>query len=213
MEFEKLNRQVVKSEDLKKFIEDVCNKFIKELRSGKKDLGENPLEYRERTLSSYFFPALMKSSRRSLMELYFEKDGEKDRARRHADFYSLSHDGKYSYIIEFKQVWNESGLTNGKIIERWNIVNEQLKDMNKENIKFIDNGKKIYGISFLVIVTIKKVGINRIDCKMELENILKSEFKDAHWIMNWKVTEDLKDENDVDSFEYVTMIGKVNKLF
>ena len=214
MDLEILNGNKMKSEELKKFLKKVCDEFVKELKIGYDELKENPLYYRERTLSSYFFPVLMRTSRRALMEVYFEKQNEDEEKLigRHADFYALSKEGDISYIIEFKQAWNEIGAPNELIKKRWDTVNSQIDDLNKDNVKKIDSGKKIYGISFMVIPTINKIGKKNKECKEELDLRFNNELSNAHWSYTWKVSGDIKEGFDEDKFEYLTFVGQVKNL-
>lgn len=214
MGFEILNGNKMKSDELKKFLKKVCDEFKKELKTGYEEIKENPLYYRERTLSSYFFPVLMRLSKRALMEVHFKKEIEEEQKStdRHADFYVLSKTYDTSYIIEFKQVWHDAGYSNQKVGERWKEVNDQLNDLNKDNVKQIDIGKKIYGISFLVMTTINKKNKTSKECKEELEFIMSNDLSEAHWSYTWKVSGDIKEGFEEAKFEYVTFIGQIKKL-
>ncbi len=53
---------------VKNFIERVCIDFEVELERTQRELGENPLCYREKTMSSFLFPALQHNSVGTLLE-------------------------------------------------------------------------------------------------------------------------------------------------
>lgn len=191
--------------DLIEFIEEVCRNFIEEIQKGFEDLRENPLNYREKTMTSYLFPALNKSSKRSLMEVYYN-NGEKN----YADFYSLGKNGNTSFIIEFKHAWGDK--IDKYNINKWIKVNNQLEklvNLGKEVLNdYIDSGKSIYGMSFYLLVNFFDKNKDMKNERKKVKRALSTDFGDADWYSEWEVPTEMQEE----VYSIVTMIGKVRKL-
>lgn len=210
----------LKSKRVINFIERVCIDFELELERTERELGENPLCYREKTMSSFLFPALQNNSIRTLMEISY-KNNERDNF---LDFYSLDKTRECCYLIEFKhRFWGSNQKKFHKMdIERWNNVNEQIAKLDKETVEnHIDSNKDIYGISFFMLtVCTKKENMND-----EIEKIIKgnieNDMNDYHWgwicelpkTLNYE-NHDLDDEPDDESIKYshVIFLGRVTDI-
>lgn len=201
------------------FIKNVCKDYLLELKDSFEVLGENPLHYRERQLSSFLFPALLNNSKKSLMEVSYYKEenikGDDKKKVLYADFYSLSKDKKKSYIIEFKQAWDCLERKDLYKIskDRWERVNEQIENLKKKNVnEMIDGEKDIYGISLYTLVVFTGEQDNK-KIKEMLSEKIDNKFSDAHWVYIEEVEDNLEnpDDNGV-RFKYIVLLGKVKVI-
>lgn len=208
----KFKRDVEKKVQI--FIKNICNEFKKELEEACIEVGEDLLQYRERTMSSILFPALEKNSTKTLMEIGFLKDDK----RRSLDFYSLDKNNERCYFIEFKHCFDKSSVKNlAKYnLQKWEKVNEQIKDLNVDTSGYIDANKDMFGISIFMIVVqteVKEENINNFH--QILDNKINSQLKDADWY--WiseipkKIIELPKDNKNL-FFSHIAFAGIINEV-
>lgn len=201
---------------VKNFIERVCIDFELELERTERELGENPLRYKEKTMSSFLFPALQNNSIRTLMEAYYQNG-----SRNYLDFYSLDKTRKCSYLIEFKHCfW---GNTQKEFVQRdiakWNEVNEQIGKLEKEIVnEYIDSDKTIYGLSlYMLTVMVPKEENDNEKVEKNIIAKIKKDMSDFDWGWVYELSEDLnyvRDDsgNVINKYSHVIFIGKVKKL-
>lgn len=200
-------------EILKIFLERVCLDFLVELQRCAKDLGENPMGYRERTKSSFLFPALQNNSVRTLMEVYYNNG-----ARNFVDFYSLDKTRECSYLIEFKHCF--FGTKQEKLGEneknKWEEVNKQIAKLTKEEVnEYIDSKKTIYGISFYVLTVADKKDKANEEIEDKVIKNIEKEMKDFDWGWIEELPEELYyDESDEeeDRYSHIVLLGKIRTI-
>lgn len=179
---------------------------------------DNPFEYREKTLTSFFFPALLSNSKGALMELVYEK-----KSKNFLDFYALDKSGTCSYLIEFKQrFWKKTNKdVSAKLATKWEEVNSQIKKLTKKAVTTcIDTGKTIYGISYLVVPVLSPLEReNKETRKMVLDSINNHEtLKDYDWMTIYEIPTEPYDlsfnpyDEDKSKYSHVLLIGKVKKI-
>lgn len=134
------------------FLETVSKKIICEIIGYYNDFRENPLQFRERTLTSVIFPALLKSSKRAATELYYyTKSKEKVNF---LDYYAMDELGENAYLIEVKHLFLHNNESFRKYYEdKWIELEKQFKKLKKRDVNnHIDSNKNIYAISLAIIV-------------------------------------------------------------
>lgn len=206
----------IKDSVVTNFIERVCIDFELELERTVTELGENPLRYKEKTMSSFLFPALQHNSIRTLMEIYYY-NGHKN----YLDFYSLDKTRKCSYLIEFKHCfW---GNTQKEFVQRdiakWEEVNKQIGKLDKKTInEYLDSDKNIYGLSlYMLTVMVPKDENDNEKVEKNIIAKIKKDMPDYDWGWVYELPEDLnyvKDDsgNIINKYSHVIFIGKVTKL-
>ena len=213
MKFEIIEERYTKKDAPIKFIENFCINLIQEIKQYYYDLEENPLKYRERTLSSVVFPAFMRTGRRAVMEVYYRKNNK----RNFLDYYIMDSMGENSYLVEFKHGWYDGG--SNKIIEfnanKWNIVNEQIEKLKNEQEcvnEFIDSEKNIYGLSMYMIVS-QSDEKNQFFNYDEHKKIIIEKFEDCEWIFVKKLADE-HGLSELDGLYYlsITLIGKICEI-
>lgn len=199
------------------FVENICNGFKKELEEACIEIGEDLLQYRERTMSSILFPVLEKNSTKTLMEVGFLKDDK----RRSLDFYSLDKNNERCYFIEFKHCFDKSSVKHlAKYnLQKWEKVNEQIKDLNVDTSGYIDGNKDMFGISIFMIVVqtdfkeLEKENNN--DRYSKLYNKINEQFLEADWYWIYETPEKLiklpKDKKNL-FYSNVAFIGIINEV-
>lgn len=207
----------IKDSVVTNFIERVCIDFELELERTVTELGENPLCYQEKTMSSFLFPALQQNSIRTLMEVYYN-NGQTN----FLDFYSLDKTRKCSYLIEFKhRFWGNTQkdfLKND--IAKWHQVNEQIGKLDKKAInEYLDSDKNIYGLSlYMLTVTVPKEETDNNKIEKYIISKIEENMSDYNWGWVYELPEALnytnnnESDNEVDKYSHVIFIGKVTKL-
>lgn len=201
---------------VKNFIERVCIDFELELERTQRELGVNPLRYKEKTMSSLLFPALQNNSIRTLMEVYYQNGH-----RNYLDFYSLDKTRKCSYLIEFKHCfWGyKQKEFNKKDLSKWNEVNEQIEKLEKEIVnEYIASDKTIYGLSlYMLTVTVPKEENDNEKVEKNIIAEIKKDMPDCDWGWVYELPEvlnyiDNETDSEIDKYSHVIFIGKVKKL-
>ncbi|MGL6099896.1 MAG: hypothetical protein ACRC0G_09775 [Fusobacteriaceae bacterium] len=211
----KFFKNKIKDLVVQNFIERVCIDFELELERTPIELGENPLRYREKTMSSFLFPALQNNSVRSLMEVYYN-NGSKN----FLDFYSMDKTRKCSYLIEFKHIfWGSNQIEFQKHdLSKWEKLNNQLDKLEKTSInEYIDNDndKTIYGISFCMLTIIAQTESENNKIEAKIKSQIKKHMPDCDW--GWmyelpKILNYTENNEEVDKYSHVVFLGKVKKL-
>lgn len=181
------------------FLETVSKKIICEIIGYYNDFRENPLQFRERTLTSVIFPALLKSSKRAATELYYyTKSKEKVNF---LDYYAMDELGENAYLIEVKHLFLHNNESFRKYYEdKWIELEKQFKKLKKRDVNnHIDSNKNIYAISLAIIVPwfySEKEKFNPdwlYACDLRESNVYKIEFSDKDIYYPWIIfTERIK---------------------
>ncbi|MHD0316285.1 hypothetical protein LIY46_14010 [Fusobacterium varium] len=193
------------------FLETLSKKIICELMGYYDDFKENPLIYRERTLSSVIFPALMKSTRRAAMEIYYNNGN-----RNFLDYYAMDEFRENVYLIETKHLFLEDKEKFGKFfLNRWEDLNKQFEKIEIEVVnEYIDSKKNIHAISLAVIVpwffSEKENSLEK------YTNIVKEELKNLDWLYIYDLqdSEIYKNEfPDVDVYyPWIMLAGRIKTV-
>ena len=197
------------------FLSLFCFNLTEEIKSYYEDFGENPLKFRERTLSSIIFPAFMKSGKRAAMELYYYD--ERFKKRNFLDYYILDKERNVSYLVEFKHAWDnaESEDIDKFNLDKWLIVNDQIDKLNIESVnQYIDSGKEIYGLSIYMLIT--QSNHKKHDCN-SFNNLMQKIQKNFSY--DWIYTQKWNKNDGVLFFEennfyypFMTLVGKIKKI-
>lgn len=182
MKIELYNNNYQLSDEPIIFLETLCKKIIREFIGYYDDFKENPLIYRERALSSIIFPALMKSSKRASMEVYYNNGN-----RNFLDYYAMDEFGENVYLIETKHLFlDERGKFGKYFLNKWEELNNQFKKIEKEAVnEYIDSEKNIYAISLAVIVP--WFSNEKENSVLTCINTVKDNFKDLDWIYTYDI--------------------------
>lgn len=196
------------------FIERVCIDFELELERTVRELGENPLCYREKTMSSFLFPALQNNSVRTLMEIYYHNGH-----RNYLDFYSLDKTRECCYLIEFKhRFWgsNQKEFDKRDLL-KWDEVNEQINKLEKETVnEYIDSQKTIYGISFYMLTVIMPKEKSNEEIRESMIEKIQKCIPNYDWGWIYELPEILnyqdKEDNQFYKYSHIIFLGKVRKI-
>ena len=215
MKFELLNKKFSKQDDSVMFIENFCINLVQEIKQYYFDLGENPLQYRERILSSVIFPAFMRTGRRAVMEVYYCKFEESK--RNYLDYYVMDSRGENSYLVEFKHGWYD--YDKGKLIDfnkkKWTEVNKQIEKLENEKEvihRYIDSDKNIYGLSMYMLVS--QSYMENITFEHEkYKKIILEELDKFDWIFTKKLVDECN-LFQLDKLYYpnITLIGRITEI-
>lgn len=191
------------------FLENFLKKLSYEFLSYYNDFEENPFIYRERTLSSIIFPALMKSSRRAAMELYYN-----NKHRNFLDYYALDEMGENSYLIEVKHLFYDNKECFGTYhLKKWEQLNEQFYKLcnNKKSIEeYIDSEKNIFAISLGIVVPwfLDEKEVKDIEYYSEkIKNDLKPD-----WIFLYELKDSKLYQIEKIYMPWVIFIGKIKEI-
>ena len=199
------------------FIKDFCANLISEIEGYYNDFEENPLQFRERTLSSVVFPAFMNSGKRAAMEIYYYD--EELKKRNFLDYYIMDKVFNSSYLVEFKHAWNnnENDIMDKFNFEKWEKVNDQIKKLKKKYVnEYIDSEKEIYGLSIYMLITQSdKREHGEFSYKNHI-NKVKNIFKDYDWmyVKQWNENCSVIQSYNHDGlfYPYMTLLGKIKKI-
>lgn len=215
------NKTIQIDKKVKTFIKNISNDFMENLENSIKNYFlsieyDHPFEYRERTLTSFFFPALLSNSKGALMELGYKKTNTN-----FLDFYALDKNSTCSYLIEFKQCfWRKSNeKATANLTKKWKEVNQQIEKINKTCTKnYIDTEKTIYAISYLFIPILSPINRNNDETKKLVLDSVNQDLKNYDWMALYEVPKephDLTYNSDTKAkskYSHVLLIGKIKKI-
>ena len=206
-----------------KMISEFLSNFKRKVLDFHERLGENPLLYREKKLTSIVFPSLYEISSNLILEHEFgynKKDGNKKSSSRYLDIWFADKKLNNVFLIELKQAWDylDAEKLDTHTIDKWDGLKDQLDDLNLESLDTLglSEDANIYSLGLYFMPTLYNSD-TKVISEWDVENYFKEDkfkiFKDYDFHWTWKTPEKLNDNAQEDSnLAYFNIIGKLEKV-